>query len=335
MKPALYTCRIILCVSVFLMFPKFSEAQRIKATASLDSTHILIGDQVNLTLELEKPENIRIDFPVLADNISEYIEILRQSPVDTVFIENNVIRLTQNFLITSFDSGEHRIPPFWFKLHMDDRMDSIPSNELFIRVFTMEIDTTRGPTDIKMPYDAPLTLKEVTPWILGIILLAGIIFFIFYYISRRKRNLPVFTLPVRPKDPPHVVALRGLDKIRDEKIWQKDKIKEYYSQVTDILRTYIEERFGIPAMEYTTDEIMRAMAASKDLLSEKSRSNLGQILPLADLVKFAKYQPLPDDHSLTLINAYFFVNDTKPAEVKQPEKPDQENDDQGEEVILK
>jgi predicted secreted protein len=334
-KTALHTYFIILFVSLFLILPKLSEAQRIKATASLDSTHILIGDQVNLTLELEKPENIRIDFPVLADNISEYIEILRQSPVDTVIIENNAIRLVQNFLITSFDSGEHRIPPFWFKLHMEDRVDSIPSNELFIRVFTMEIDTTRGPTDIKMPYDAPLTLKEVTPWILGIILLAGIIFFIFYYISRRKRNLPVFTLPVRPKDPPHVVALRELDRIRDEKIWQKDKIKEYYSQVTDVLRTYIEDRFGIPAMEYTTHEIMRAMAAAKDQLSDKSRANLGQILPLADLVKFAKYHPLPDDHNLTLVNAYFFINDTKPAEVKQPEKPDEEDDDQGEEVILK
>lgn len=333
MKQMIY--RTLLFAAIFSAWPLLSSGQRIRATASLDSTHILIGDQINLILELEKPENLDVDFPVLAGNLSEYIEILRQSQVDTTVLDNNVLKLVQSFLITSFDSGEHRIPPVWFRLNLDDRLDSIPTNELFLRVYTMEIDTTRGPTDIKMPYDAPVTLKEVTPWILGVILLAGIIFFIFYYISRRKRNLPVFALPVRPKDPAHVVALRQLDRIRDEKIWQKDKIKEYYSQVTDVIRIYMEERFQIPAMEYTTEETLAAVASQPGQISEKSRANLSQILPLADLVKFARYHPLPDDHSLTLVNAYFFVNDTRPTEIKQPEKPDEESGTEGQEVLLK
>jgi hypothetical protein len=333
-KYLLQSCRLTIAGLILLILPQLSAGQHIKATASLDSTNILIGDQVNLILELEKPENIRIDFPVLAGNLSEYVEILRQSPIDTTILENNSLRLVQNILITSFDSGEHRVPPVWFRLHLDDRIDSIPTNELFLRVFTMEIDTTRGPTDIKMPYDAPLTLKEVTPWILGILLLAGIIFFIFYYISRRRKNLPLFVLPVKPKEPPHVIALRGLDHIRDEKIWQKDKIKEYYSQVTDVLRTYIEERFSISALEYTTEETLRDFRAQSGLISSKSMSNLTQILSLADLVKFAKYHPLPDDHQLTLVNAYFFVNDTKIEEVKKPEPPAEEPDDQVEEVKL-
>jgi hypothetical protein len=326
-------------VLIFLMLlwgvPQYGFAQQIKATATLDSLQILIGDQVNLTLELEKPENLTMDFPILAENISEYIEILRQSPIDTTILENNAIRLVQSFLITSFDSGEHRIPPFWFRLHLDDRIDSIASNELFLKVYTMEIDTTRGPTDIKMPYGAPLTLKEVTPWILGILLLAGILFFIFYYISRRKRNLPVFVLPSKPKEPAHVVALRNLDRIKDDKLWQRDKIKEYYSQVTDVLRTYIEERFAIPALEYTTDETIRAFMARGSLVSAKSMSNLSQILSLADLVKFAKYLPLPDDHNLTLVNAYFFVDDTKIEEVKKTEKSESGEPEEGEEVTLK
>lgn len=329
------TFRILILLLVLWSVPQFGFAQRIKATATLDSLQILIGDQVNLTLELEKPENLTMDFPVLAENISEYIEILRQSPIDTTILENNTIRLVQSFLITSFDSGEHRIPPFWFRLHLDDRLDSVASNELFLKVFTMEIDTTRGPTDIKMPYGAPLTLKEVTPWILGILLLAGIFFFIIYYISRRKRNLPVFVIPSKPKEPAHVVALRNLDRIKDDKLWQRDKIKEYYSQVTDVLRTYIEERFAIPALEYTSDETLSAFMARGSLVSEKSMSNLSQILTLADLVKFAKYLPLPDDHNLTLVNAYFFVNDTKIEEVKKPEKPESGEPEEGEVVTLK
>jgi hypothetical protein len=165
--------------------------------------------------------------------------------------------------------------------------------------------------------------------------LAGILFFIFYYISRRKRNLPVFVLPSKPKEPAHVVALRNLDRIRDEKLWQKDKIKEYYSQVTDVLRTYIEERFAIPAMEYTTEETLTAFTSRGSLVGQKSMSNLSQILALADLVKFAKYLPLPDDHNLTLVNACFFVNDTKIEEVKKSENPDSGESEEGEEVTLK
>lgn len=327
--------RLLLVAAFITVVHPRAEGQRIRVEASLDSSRILIGDQVNLTLTLEKPAEIEVGFPAIAENISEYIEILKQSPVDTTHLENKAIRLTQKLLITSFDSGEHRIPPFWFRLQTNGKPDSIPSNELYIKVFTMEIDTTRGPTDIKMPYDAPVTLKEVTPFILGILLVAGIIFFIFYYISRRKRNLPLFSLPSKPAEPPHVIALRNLDRIRDEKIWQKDKIKEFYSQVTDVLRLYIEGQYNIPAPEYTTDETLRAVSAQPELISEKARARLSQILPLADLVKFAKYQPLPDDHHLTLVNAYFFVNETKPAEPNQPEKPGPEESDQGQEVTLK
>ena len=316
-----------------IFFPTLSHAQEIRVSARLDSTQILIGDQVNVTLEVQKPAGIAVQFPETAENLSEYIELLKSAPIDTL-IEGNVVRMTQNLLVTSFDSGEHRIPPFWFRIDLGDRIDSIATNELSLRVYTMEIDTTKGPTDIKMPYDAPLTLKEVTPWILGIILVAAIIFFIFYYLSRRKRNLPLFTMPPKPKEPAHVIALRDLDRIKDEKIWQKDKIKEYYSQVTDVLRNYIEDRYTIPAMEQTTDEILASFGRQKDKPGVKTLENLRQVLTLADLVKFAKYLPLPDDHNLTLVNSYFFVNDTKPADMPEVKKPEKSNDE-GEEVPLK
>jgi hypothetical protein len=183
----------------------------------------------------------------------------------------------------------------------------------------MAIDTTRGLTDIKMPYGAPVTLKEVTPYILGVLLLGAIIFLILYSIKRKKKNKPLFSLPVKPKEPPHIIALRELDRIKNEKIWQKDKTKQYYSEVTDVLRNYIEERFEIPAMEQTTDETLSSFRYRRDLINEKSMQNLSQILSLADLVKFAKYKPLPDDDNLTLVNSFFFVNETKKEEVKKPE----------------
>lgn len=196
----------------------------------------------------------------------------------------------------------------------------------------MAVDTTKGPTDIKMPYDAPLTLKEVTPYILGVILIGAIIFLILYSIKRKKKNKPIFSRPAKPKEPAHIIALRELDRIKNEKIWQKEKTKQYYSEVTEALRNYIEDRFEIPAMEQTSDETLASFKFRRDLINEKLFMNLSRILNLADLVKFAKYNPLPDDNSLTLVDAYFFVNETKKEEIKKPEVPASDN---GEDVEIK
>lgn len=310
-------------------------AQRIKATASLDSANILLGDQVKLFLEINHPKKVEITFPQVPDTIRGNIEVLQQSEIDTFEMDDETFqKQIQSYLITCFDSGSHRIPPFWFKINMDGRIDSIPSNGVTLNVQTIPIDTTRGPTDIKMPYDAPVTLKEVIPYILGIILIGAILFFILYSIKRKKQNKPIFTLPKKPKEPAHVIALRELDRIKDEKLWQQGKIKPFYSDVTETLRTYIEDRYDIPAMEKTSDETLDSFRFRRDLLKEKTFENLSRILKLADLVKFAKYTPLPDDNNMTLVDAYFFINDTK-EEVKEAKPPEAAKDDEGEDVEIK
>jgi hypothetical protein len=315
-----------------------ANAQQIKATASLDSANILLGDQVKLFLEIDHPKDVAVQFPQVPDSIAGKIEVLNRSGIDTFNLDDEKnLKQIQSYLITCFDSGVYRIPPYWFKINIDGKIDSIPSNGVTLQVHTMAIDTTKGPTDIKMPYGAPLTLKEVIPYILGVILIGAIIFLILYSIKRKKKNQPIFSKPARPKEPAHIIALRELDRIKNEKIWQKDKIKQYYSEVTEVLRIYIEDRFEISAMEKTTDEIIQSFKYRNDLISEKSFNNLSRILSLADLVKFAKYNPLPDDNNLTLVDTYFFVNDTKKEVVKKPEeqeKKNQENEDT-EEVVIK
>ncbi|MGC9355123.1 MAG: hypothetical protein ACP5D9_14855, partial [Mariniphaga sp.] len=248
--------------------------------------------------------------------------------------DENFQKQIQSFLITSFDSGSYRIPPFWFKIDLDGRLDSIPTNGVTLNVHTMAIDTTRGPTDIKYPYDAPVTLKEVIPYILGAILILAILFFIFYAIKRKKNNKPIFVIPKKPKEPAHIIALRELDRIKQEKLWQQGKTKQFYSEVTETLRKYIENRFEIPAMEQTSDETLDSFKYRRDLLKEKIFENLSRILKLADLVKFAKYRTSPDDDNMTLVNAYFFVNDTKPEE-KKPEAREETRDEEGEDVEIK
>lgn len=301
------------------------EAQPVKAIARLDSTQILIGDQINLVVELEKPENMESVFAGIPDTLAGRIEVMDRSAIDTLRLDDQRLKLVQTFRITCFDSGEYRIPPFRFDLRGAGIPDSLFTNELVLKVLTLQVDTTRGPTDVKMPYDAPLTLKEVTPYMMGILLAGALLFLVLYSLKRRKKNLPLFTLPPKPQEPAHVVALRELDRIKEEKLWQKEKIKAYYSEVTGVLRTYIEARFGIPALEQTTSEILESFASRSGVAPEKAMSHLQHILPLADLVKFAKYQPLPDDHHLVLVNAYFFVNETKPEEPVQPGTPEKGN----------
>ena len=297
------------------------RAQQVKVKASIDSTHMLIGDQMKLILEIEKPKDMDIQFPVVPDTMSSHIEVVNRLPVDTITMDDkDREKLSQSILISSFDSGSHVIPPFYFKIKYNQFVDSIATKALMLEVLTMKIDTTKGPVDIKMPYAAPLTLKEVTPYILGIILIGAIIFFIFYYFRWKKKNVPLFNKPEKPKEPAHVIALRQLDQIKAQKLWQQEKIKQYYSEVADTIRNYIENRFNIPAMEQTSAETIGVFKQNKELIDGNSLNEIQHILSLADLVKFAKYTPLPDDNNLTLMNAYFFVNQTKKEDVKAPER---------------
>jgi hypothetical protein len=312
----------IIFILLLMLSSGIANAQRIKATARLDSTNILLGDQIKWFLEIVHPKNVEIEFPQVPDSLNQgLIEVLGRSAIDTFELENKEFqKQIQSYTITSFDSGSYRIAPAWFKINMDGKTDSVPTNGVTLNVFSMQIDTTKGPTDIKMPYDAPLTLKEVTPYMLGVILIGAIIFLILYSIKRKKKNQPIFARAPKPKEPPYIIAMRELDRIKKEKIWQKGKSKQYYSEVTEALRVYIEDRFEIPAMEQTSDETIESFQANKNLLTDKLFTNLCQTLKLADLVKFAKYNPLPDDDSLSLSNAYTFVNETKKVETKKEEE---------------
>ena len=195
------------------------KAQQVSVKASVDSTHILIGDQLKLLLEIEKPKKLDVRFPMVPDTFSSHVEVVSRSKIDTLKLDNNDReKLVQQLLITSFDSGMHQIPPFYFRLKDGQMLDSAATRALAFQVHGMKIDTTKGPADIKTVYGAPVTLKEVTPYILGIILIAAIIFFIFYYIRWKKKNVPLFARPEKPAEPAHIIALRELDRIKNQKV---------------------------------------------------------------------------------------------------------------------
>ncbi|TKG88884.1 hypothetical protein EYV94_26465 [Puteibacter caeruleilacunae] len=331
MRQIYRTIQTVIC-ALLIAIPAV-QAQEITAKAILDTTNIMLGDQIKFNLELEKPLGFDIQFPAINDSLlTPNIEILEKSDIDTVALDNNRQKITQQFVITSFDSGSHVIPEFYFRYQYDQLADSLKSNTITLNVHSFDIDLKKGITDIKKPYEAPVTLKEVTPYIMGAILIVAILFFIFYAIRRRQKNMSLFSKPPKPSDPPHVVALKELDRIRDEKLWEQEKLKLYYSDITDTLRRYIEGRYHLSAMESTTDEILEQFESAKKVLDKKSFQQLKDLLQLADLVKFAKFKPQADDNSISLANAYFFVNQTK-EEIKKEEPV--EDDREGEVVELK
>ncbi len=315
--------RLFPVVLLLLLTGIFSALKaQVTVKASIDSTHILIGDQIKLLLEIEKPKDLDVQFPQIPDTFSTHVEVVNRSKIDTVKLDSKVReKLIQRLTITSFDSGIHQIPSFFFKMKEGKILDSAATLSLAFQVLTMKIDTAKGPVDIKVPYSAPVTLKEIIPYILGLILIGAIIFFIFYYLKWKKKKIPLFVKAEKPDDPPHVIALRELDRIKTQKLWQQEKVKQYYSEVSDTIRVYIEKRFDIPAMEFTSAETIGTFRQNKNMADENSLDQLQNILSQADLVKFAKYKPLPDDNNQTLMNAYSFVNQTKKEDVKTPEAP--------------
>lgn len=334
------TKKIIFLLVGLLVGFHAARAVEIRPKATLDSIYLLIGDQTRLHLEIEFPKELEVTFPTPGKDLTSMVEIVERTKVDTVHVDNQTVRLSQDYIVTSFDSGYHLIEPFKFPVKNGMSVDTFTTEALLLNVFNLpKIDSLmqalKGPIDIKPPYQAPVTFKEVAPWIMGTLLAAGLIFLIFYALRRRKNNQSLFRIPQKPKEPAHLIALRDLDRIKEEKIWQQGLTKRYYSELTDVIRVYIQDRFEIQAMEQTSDETIAALQFRSSMVDEQSFMNLKKLLNMADLVKFAKYEPLPDDNSMALVNAYFFVNQTKREVVAEPVAPPVASDDEGKEVIIK
>lgn len=290
---------------------------RVKAT--LDSSRIVIGGQLNLTLEVSQPSGLSVKFPVFKDTIVKSVEVVERGKVDTISRENGRIEMVQKIRITSFDSGLHYIPPIQFEVWSKTAKSIASSNENGLNVVNPfeSVDPKKGVFDIKPVIDTPWIVSELYAYIIwaliGLLIIGGLVAFYYYYWRHRNPSIKAIFTKEEPIIPPHVIALRELERIRNEKVWQKNQEKLYYTELTDVLRTYIENRFGILALESTTDELILLMKRAK-LVDDKVLRSLNEILEQADLVKFAKYIPRIEENDSNLSRALDFVEITKPVE---------------------
>jgi len=320
-----YRTKTVVGMLVCLWISIFSLSGQTVVKATIDSTNILIGQQTKIRLEIAADKNQQLQLPLISDTLTTGVEVLDISKIDTVDIGNDRIRMKYDYLITAFDSALYLLPPF----RVIAGKDTVYSAELALKVSTIPVDTESGKFyDIKGVRTPPFVLADYLSWILAILAIlaaAALVGFIIYRLINKKSLVPF--KKEEPYVPPHIRALRKLEAIKEEKLWQAGKIKEYHSEVTDTLRKYIEERFEIGAMEMTSGEILDDIKKYKE--ADAVYNHLKQILILADFVKFAKYRSLPDENELSMRNAYLFVNNTKkeelPEEIKQKTGTNNEN----------
>lgn len=309
----LYLILLLFCTGVSNVL---TSAQNVRTHAEMDSTIIFIGGQVGLDVVAIFPKDADFHFlPLEGDSLSKEVEIVERFMPDST-VEADMLLIHQRYIIQSFDSGLHYIPlkPL-VKLPDNTTVDvEIPALNV-LNPFNIEIDVQSQIakiTDIRNAMDAPWTfneLLELWPWFLGALVIVALAVLGYWYYKKNK--LKVSGVPEKPKkvEPCHVTALDNLEALKTKELWQHSHVKEYYSELTEILRIYISERYSINAMESTTDEIMTDLKSIPNIdMSDTTR--MQNILELADFAKFAKMEPLPDENDGAMKQAVEFVNNT-------------------------
>jgi len=307
--------KLLWSVILLFVFCKHS-AQETQINAVLDSSRIRIGEQVKVDLYLNYNANqtkLDVHWPEIGDTLTSYVEVISVSSIDTTIPDKNkpaYLQQHQQIVVSVYDSGYYAIPGFKFVFNNDTAHPKF-TNPLFLEVHTVPTDSSaKKLKDIKPPLLESFNWK----WYMEEIIYTGLIFLligvaILLWYFRSLRNKETAVEPEKPKVPAHLLALETLERIQIEQIWKEGKIKQYYSEISDVVRQYIEDRYGLPALESTTDEIM--LAFRSQVIDAESKSKLQHLLRLSDLVKFAKLFPEEHEHDLSLKEAFDFVNGTK------------------------
>ena len=288
-------------------------------SAAIDSTTLMIGDQTDLHLRVTQDASERVEWPVFGETLQPGIEIVDRTIVDTVKMSDGRLQLNQYLTLTSFKDSLFAIEPIAFP----NGEDTFWTEGLALNIVQpFEVDTTLAITDIKDIEKAPIWWWGIFRWVLLALLLGGIGVGAYYAWQWYQKNKKTEEEPVDPETlrPADEVALEKLDAIKEAKIWKDGKIKEYQTDLTDVVREYIGRRFDVQSTEKTSDETLRAM---KPLIDKELFAKLSKMLQLADLVKFAKWTTTPDENEMALSTAYEFVKETTPP---QPSPQGREND---------
>ncbi len=317
--------RLFLALTPLLTWGAAAGQEIPKVTAHIEPDSILIGDRFDLVIDVEKDLVQVVEFPEFEDREGK-IEIVESLPVDTLERDGRQLKLRKRYRLAAFDEGRYNLGTASVLYADKNILDTLTTRDsLYLEVTTFQIDSTsQSIYDLKGQRTLPFRLAEIRTYLLwgaaALLLLAAALYALVRWLRSRGKRLGDLFKPAPPL-PPHVAAIRALEALHNQKLWQNNRHKQYYSGLTDILRTYIAARWGIGAMEMTSDEIIAAMRPVE--LPDKARMDLTAILRDGDLVKFAKATPPAEENEADYLKAYYFVEETKLVEENTPtEGPD-------------
>ncbi|MCM1162647.1 MAG: cell wall anchor protein [Muribaculaceae bacterium] len=279
---------------------------------SMDSAYLLMGKATPIHIELVADRDTHGNLVIPTDSMCGGVEILKQLVADTTDLGNNRMELNGEILIQSFDSGTYQLKPILFI----EGQETIASPRLALKVIPAMVDSLTTIHDYADVVDVNRRLVDYLPDFLadyGLWLIAiAVVLLAAWFVMRRfmKKNVAEEKIII-PSKPPYEAAREALMALRQQNLCEQGREKEYYTELTDILRNYLSRRFGINAMEMTSSQIRSILNSNET--TRPSKRYVDQVLEIADFVKFAKMRPLPDDNVRAFNSALQFVEDTKPA----------------------
>ena len=298
--------RLTLPIFLLLLSCKGLLAQEVSLKSNRGS--MLIGEQAEVTLSAQfNPALHRVQFPVLPDTFNRF-EIIERGKRDTVQNGSN-LKVSERYRITRYDSGTGYIAALPFELIslQGDTPRTIFSQPLSIQVQTVAVDTAKPFKPIMDIRPARLPLTRMVLWALAALLALGLLIWGLVTYLRKRKIKPV-EMPAAPVLSPHEKALKALQETEAAGLWEQGEVKTYYTAISDTLRVYLEEQFGLDCMDKTSAEIIQQV--KRQCILNPFRHPLRELMQLADLVKFAKVHPSPDEHRQALSTAREVVQDS-------------------------
>lgn len=307
-----------------MVLGNLSAGAGVVVKASLDSAYLLMGKQTRLHVSVvgNLPDSCNVN---VVDTAWRDVEIAGVTEPVVNDLGNNRKELLQDVIVQSFDSGMYTLPPVYFI----DGGETIASNRPVLKVIPVSVDSLVTVHDFTDVVDVKRHFFDYFPdwvtdygiWILlALLVIGGGIFVYFKWL--RKGKLPL--VPVKKPVPPYQLAMQRLQLLHEEHLCEKGQEKEFYTKLTDILRSYLDARFGINAMEMTSTQIRRSLRDNEH--TKMSEKYMSRILEIADFVKFAKIRPLPEDNVGAYKSALQFVEETKPVVESDTENANLESD---------
>lgn len=289
-------------------------------TARVEPDSIGIGDRFDYVIDVEKDLVQAVQFPQFLPDEKSGIELVEELPADTLLRDGRRLKISKRYRLAAFEEGRYNLGAAQVLYADKNILDTLRSRDSsYLEVTTFQIDSTsQSIYDLKPQKTLPFRVAEITGYlqwlVVALVVLLAAAYALHRYLRSRGKGFGDIFRPAPPL-PPHVAAIQALEALHNQKLWQNNRHKLYYSGLTDILRTYISARWGVGAMEMTSDEIIEAMRSEE--LPDKARMDLTSILRDADLVKFAKATPDGEQNEADYLKAYYFVEETKLIENEQ------------------